>query len=81
MAPRDVGLALLVVLAWGLNFTAIVWSVAEVPPLLLTALRYLALGCLEESGVVDADSSLTGNADEQFLVTRGKLARLGMTEE
>ncbi len=41
MAPRDVGLALLVVLAWGLNFTAIVWSVAEVPPLLLTALRYL----------------------------------------
>jgi O-acetylserine/cysteine efflux transporter len=34
-------LALLVVLVWGLNFIAIKWGVEEIPPLLLTALRYL----------------------------------------
>jgi len=40
MTPRDIALALLVVLVWGLNFIAIKWGVALVPPLLLTALRY-----------------------------------------
>lgn len=43
MPPRDIALALGVVLIWGLNFVAIAWSVAEIPPFLLTALRYL--GC------------------------------------
>jgi O-acetylserine/cysteine efflux transporter len=43
MPPRDIALALLVVLIWGLNFVAIAWSVAEIPPFLLTALRYI--GC------------------------------------
>jgi O-acetylserine/cysteine efflux transporter len=43
MSPRDITLALLVVLIWGLNFVAIAWSVAEIPPFLLTALRYI--GC------------------------------------
>jgi O-acetylserine/cysteine efflux transporter len=43
MSPRDLLLALGVVLIWGLNFIAIRWSVAEIPPFLLTALRYL--GC------------------------------------
>lgn len=42
MSLRDIGLALLVVLVWGLNFVAIRWGVDEVPPLLLTALRYTA---------------------------------------
>lgn len=42
MSPRDILLALLVVLVWGLNFVAIKWGVALVPPLLLTALRYIA---------------------------------------
>ena len=41
MAPRDLLLALIVVLVWGLNFIAIKWGVALMPPLLLTALRYL----------------------------------------
>ncbi len=43
MPLRDIALALGVVLIWGLNFVAIKWGVAEVPPFLLTALRYL--GC------------------------------------
>jgi O-acetylserine/cysteine efflux transporter len=41
MAPRDILIALAVVVVWGVNFVAIDWGVAEVPPLLLTALRYV----------------------------------------
>lgn len=40
MPPRDIALALGVVLIWGLNFVAIKWSVAEIGPFMLTALRY-----------------------------------------
>jgi O-acetylserine/cysteine efflux transporter len=40
MSPRDLILALLVVIVWGLSFIAIRWSVDEVAPLLMTALRY-----------------------------------------
>ncbi|UJW84193.1 EamA family transporter [Devosia sp. SL43] len=43
MSFRDLALALGVVLIWGLNFVAIKWGVDEVPPFLLTALRYI--GC------------------------------------
>lgn len=43
MPPRDIALALGVVLIWGLNFVAIKWGVDEISPFLLTALRYL--GC------------------------------------
>ena len=43
MPPRDIALALGVVLIWGLNFVAIKWGVDEIPPFLLTALRYI--GC------------------------------------
>lgn len=42
MPLRDVMLALLVVTIWGFNFVAIKWGVEAMPPLLLTALRYLA---------------------------------------
>ncbi len=41
LSLRDLCLALLVVLVWGLNFVMIKWGVEEVPPLFLTALRYL----------------------------------------
>lgn len=41
MALRDIGLALLVAAIWGLNFVFIKWGVEQVPPLFLTALRYL----------------------------------------
>lgn len=41
MTPRDIFLALLVVTVWGVNFVAIRWGVDEVPPLLLTAMRYV----------------------------------------
>lgn len=41
MSFRDLALALGVVLIWGLNFVFIKWGVEEVPPLLLTGLRYL----------------------------------------
>jgi O-acetylserine/cysteine efflux transporter len=40
-APRDVALAVLVAAIWGFNFVIIKWGVAEVPPLLLTGLRFL----------------------------------------
>tara|TARA_R110002124_G_scaffold109676_4_gene262773 strand:+ start:103 stop:978 length:876 start_codon:yes stop_codon:yes gene_type:complete len=43
MPIRDLLLALGVVTLWGLNFVAIKWGVAEVSPLLMTALRYI--GC------------------------------------
>src|SRR3569832_2809690 len=41
MSPRDTPLALAIGVVWGVNFLAIKWGVAEVPPLLLTALRYV----------------------------------------
>jgi O-acetylserine/cysteine efflux transporter len=41
MTPRDTLLALAIVIVWGVNFMAIKWGVAEVPPLLLSALRYV----------------------------------------
>lgn len=41
MNPRDILLALAVVFVWGINFVAIRWGVDEVPPLLLSALRYV----------------------------------------
>lgn len=41
MTPRDILLALAVVFVWGINFVAIRWGVDEVPPLLLSALRYV----------------------------------------
>jgi O-acetylserine/cysteine efflux transporter len=41
LSLRDLSLALLVVLAWGLNFVMIKWGVEDVPPLLLTAMRYI----------------------------------------
>lgn len=44
MPLRDLLLALAIVLVWGVNFVAIKWALAEVPPFLLTALRYI--GCI-----------------------------------
>lgn len=41
MNRRDVGLGLVVVTLWGLNFIPIKLGVAEVPPLLLVAMRFL----------------------------------------
>lgn len=41
MSPRDIALALLVIVIWGGSFVAIKWAVADLPPLFVTALRYL----------------------------------------
>ncbi len=41
MSLKDWGLALLVVLAWGVNFVVIKWGLDELPPLLLGALRFM----------------------------------------
>ncbi|MEQ1771375.1 MAG: EamA family transporter, partial [Devosia sp.] len=41
MSLRDTFLVLAVVVVWGANFVAIRWGVNEVPPLLLTSLRYV----------------------------------------
>lgn len=41
MRPVDLGFAFLVVLVWGVNFAVIKTGVADVPPLLLGALRFL----------------------------------------
>jgi O-acetylserine/cysteine efflux transporter len=40
MSLRDLLVALAVVTVWGVNFVAIKWGVDEVPPLLLTSLRF-----------------------------------------
>lgn len=40
MTPTHIILAILVVAVWGINFVFIRWGVDEVPPLLLTAVRY-----------------------------------------
>ena len=42
MTPRDLLLALLVVVVWGVNFVVIKAGVSELPPLLLGALRFVA---------------------------------------
>lgn len=41
MPLRDIGLAVLVVAIWGVNFVAIKLGVAEMPPLAFTGLRYV----------------------------------------
>ena len=41
LRPRDLCLALLVILVWGLNFAVIKVGVVDIPPMLLGALRYL----------------------------------------
>lgn len=40
MRPVDLGLALLVVVAWGLNFVVMKTGIAHIPPMLLGALRF-----------------------------------------
>lgn len=46
MSLRDLFLGLTVVLLWGFNIVTAKWGVAEVPPLLFTALRFAAVGVL-----------------------------------
>lgn len=41
MRPKDIGLGLLVILCWGMNFAVIKVGVANVPPLMLGALRFM----------------------------------------
>jgi O-acetylserine/cysteine efflux transporter len=41
LRPRDLALALLVIVVWGLNFAVIKVGVTDIPPMLLGALRYL----------------------------------------
>ncbi|GAA0581548.1 O-acetylserine/cysteine exporter [Caenispirillum bisanense] len=43
---RDLLLGLTVVLLWGFNIVTAKWGVAEIPPLLFTALRFAAVGLL-----------------------------------
>ena len=46
MSPRHLLLAVLLVAVWGTNFVALKWSLEEIPPFLLTALRYIFSGLL-----------------------------------
>jgi O-acetylserine/cysteine efflux transporter len=41
LRPKDILLALVVILVWGVNFAVIKVGVADVPPLLLAALRFM----------------------------------------
>lgn len=41
MTPRDLAFAIVLVAVWGVNFVALKWSLEEIPPFLLTGLRYL----------------------------------------
>lgn len=43
MPPRDIVLVLIVVLAWGSNFTGMKLALAELPPLLFVGLRFFIL--------------------------------------
>ncbi|MBB5018112.1 O-acetylserine/cysteine efflux transporter [Chitinivorax tropicus] len=43
MPIRDIALALIIVTIWGFNFVVIKWGLHGVPPLLLCALRFLAV--------------------------------------
>ena len=43
MPPRDIALVLVVILAWGSNFTGMKLGLAELPPLLFVALRFFIL--------------------------------------
>ncbi|MEM5422876.1 EamA family transporter [Paraburkholderia ferrariae] len=45
MSPKDLLLALIVVLAWGVNFVVIKVGLHGVPPLLLGALRFMLAAC------------------------------------
>jgi O-acetylserine/cysteine efflux transporter len=40
MSPRDIALALLVALLWGVNFVVMKHAVSEIPPLALTGIRF-----------------------------------------
>jgi len=44
MKPRDVALALLVVVLWGSNFTVIKLGLKEIPPMTLCAIRFALVG-------------------------------------
>lgn len=46
MSPRDTLLALVVAVAWGLNFAAAKIGVAELPPIFYTALRFVGVAVL-----------------------------------
>ncbi len=41
--PRDTTLAVLVATIWGFNFVVIHWGMADVPPLLFVAIRFIAV--------------------------------------
>lgn len=43
MNKRDIGLGLIVVILWGLNFNAIKLGLGNIPPLLLAALRFIVV--------------------------------------
>ncbi len=40
MSPRDIALALFIAVLWGVNFIVMKHAVSEIPPLLLTAVRF-----------------------------------------
>jgi O-acetylserine/cysteine efflux transporter len=40
MSPRDLLITIALVAVWGTNFVALKWSLVEIPPFLLAALRY-----------------------------------------
>lgn len=46
IAPRDLALLIGITLIWGINFVVSKVGLAEIPPLLFTFLRFLALGLL-----------------------------------
>ncbi|OCX95336.1 MAG: hypothetical protein BCV62_14250 [Pseudomonas sp. K35] len=41
MSPRDLLLALVVIVVWGMNFVVIMVGLHDVPPMLLGALRFM----------------------------------------
>ena len=46
LGGRDLGIALLICVAWALNFLTSAWALHEIPPLLFTAVRLAILALL-----------------------------------
>ena len=80
MSPRDLLLALVVVVAWGVNFVVIKVGLHGVPPMLLGALRFARLEQQVGLGITDeladfAGQLAVGNGDAADGLDHGNLLK------
>lgn len=73
MARKDVLLAMLVVVAWGLNFAVIKVVLHAMPPLILAGLRFLLVACRPTKSA-DAPAARLW-PDHQLRAIRSRISR------